>query len=329
MIETRPTERSSRVGRRWLFTVLTTLLLSSLSAYAQIPPSADATGAHDQEARRLFEAGREAYVDEKYQDALNYFQQSHELSQRPQLLFNVGQAADRLGQREQAAEAFRGYLAAVPDAGNRPEVEARIAQLEAAETTPADASVIGIPDLPDGAHQPRDGLYLRGAIGGGGFSDEFSRNLGGIQATASGGTAALELAAGVALKPGLALAAVLAVEWAQADRVTVGGLTVDNASVGVLVAFGGMLDWYLDPAEGWHVQGGIAGSRVTVAGGDGSVADHVAVGGAMLLGGGYEWTVDSGLSIGVLGRITGSRLNGDSTDHNIVAISVLFSATMF
>lgn len=311
-----------------MIALLTAVLFPIDRACAQTPPSDDAA-VRDQDARRLFEAGREAYVDEKYQDALNYFQQSHDLSQRPQLLFNVGQAADRLGQRERAAEAFRGYLAAVPDAGNRAEVEARIAELEAADPPPAPASITGIPDLPDGARQPRDGLYLRGAIGGGGFSDEFGRNIGGAQVTASGGTAALELAVGVALDPGLALAAVFAVEWAQADQLKAGGVTVQDGSVGVLVAFGGMLDWYLDPAKGWHVQAGLAGSRLTVTGGASGVVDHTPVGGALLLGGGYEWTVDDALSIGVLGRITGSRLNGDSFNHNLIAVSVLCSVTRF
>jgi cell division septation protein DedD len=49
------------------------------------------------------------------------------------MLFNIGQVADRLRQDEKALSAFRSYLEQVPDAGNRAEVEARIAALERAE----------------------------------------------------------------------------------------------------------------------------------------------------------------------------------------------------
>lgn len=94
--------------------------------------SADAAPetADDAVARGLFQAGKAAYEAGKYEDALGFFEQAHARSGRPQLLFNIGQAADRLRRDEKTLEVFRAYLTQVPDAPNRIEVEARIRQLE-------------------------------------------------------------------------------------------------------------------------------------------------------------------------------------------------------
>ncbi|MFW5876973.1 MAG: tetratricopeptide repeat protein [Myxococcota bacterium] len=86
----------------------------------------------DEEARALFMAGRVAYDERRYEDALEYFQRSYELSGRPELLFNVGQTLDRLRRDREAVKALRRYLEEVPDASNRQQVEARIRALEQA-----------------------------------------------------------------------------------------------------------------------------------------------------------------------------------------------------
>ena len=91
---------------------------------------ATANGARDEEARALFQAGRAAFTDGRFGDALDYFRRSHEISGRPVLLFNVGTAADRLRMNQEALAAFRSYLEALPEATNRREVEARIRVLE-------------------------------------------------------------------------------------------------------------------------------------------------------------------------------------------------------
>lgn len=80
----------------------------------------------DREARFLFEAGRTAYDAGRYREALGHFQRAYDLSKRPQLLYNVGQAADRLREDELALDAFERYLSALPAAANRPAVEERI-----------------------------------------------------------------------------------------------------------------------------------------------------------------------------------------------------------
>jgi hypothetical protein len=111
------------------------LVVVSASAAAQprrTPSPQQADAARDEEARALFEAGRVAFDNGRFEDALGHFRRAHELSGRPQLLYNIGAAADKLRLDEQTLEAFRAYLAGVPDARNRAEVEARVAVLEQA-----------------------------------------------------------------------------------------------------------------------------------------------------------------------------------------------------
>jgi tetratricopeptide (TPR) repeat protein len=88
----------------------------------------------DPEAHGLFLAGEAAYEAGRFEDALRYFQQSYELSPRPALLFNIGQAADRARLDSIALDAFRRFLSASPelDATSRRTVELRVAALEAA-----------------------------------------------------------------------------------------------------------------------------------------------------------------------------------------------------
>jgi len=84
------------------------------------------TSGSDEEARAVFSAGREAYARGDYEAALESFRQAYELSGRPELQFNIAQAADRLRRDREARDAFEAYLRAIPDAPNRVEVEARL-----------------------------------------------------------------------------------------------------------------------------------------------------------------------------------------------------------
>lgn len=86
----------------------------------------------DDEAHGLHMAGAAAFASGHYEEALAYFQRAYDLSHRPELLFNIGQAADRDRQDEIALGAFREYLAAVADAPDREEIAGRIRVLERA-----------------------------------------------------------------------------------------------------------------------------------------------------------------------------------------------------
>jgi tetratricopeptide (TPR) repeat protein len=107
------------------------LALGVTSAQAQEASAAPAAVDNgDAFARKVFAAGKAAYEIGNYQDALRYFQQAYELSGRATLLYNVGQAADRMRYDETALAALKRYLAELPDAANRVEVQERIRVLE-------------------------------------------------------------------------------------------------------------------------------------------------------------------------------------------------------
>ncbi len=90
------------------------------------PGEAIAWKRREQEARRHFLAGRDAYREGRYESALRHFEKSYELSGRPGLLWNIATAADRLRRTDRAIEAFELFLAAQPDSELRPQVEARL-----------------------------------------------------------------------------------------------------------------------------------------------------------------------------------------------------------
>jgi tetratricopeptide (TPR) repeat protein len=93
------------------------------------PPTPSPEEVRDEQARALFEQGRTAFAEARFADALEFFRRAHALSQRHVLLYNIGQAADRLRLDREALEAFDLYLAEVPDAPNRVEVETRVGVL--------------------------------------------------------------------------------------------------------------------------------------------------------------------------------------------------------
>ena len=75
----------------WLALGALALVVASVPAAAQ-----DLDESLDEEARAIFQAGRTAYDAARYEDALRHFQHAYRLSTRPELLYNVALAADRL-----------------------------------------------------------------------------------------------------------------------------------------------------------------------------------------------------------------------------------------
>ena len=142
-------------------TLCLVVLPTAASAQEATAPAAVAQKSEtDEEARGLFQAGRAAYGRGRFGDALRYFQQAYELSDRPRMLYNIGQAADKLRQDKVALDAFQLYLERMPDAHNREMLEQRIATLaEVVETQEAIAAqevarAAGLPD-PEPATEPQ------------------------------------------------------------------------------------------------------------------------------------------------------------------------------
>ncbi len=117
----------------------------------------------DTTARSFYDAGVAAYGAGRYEAALAAFTQGHELSGRPQFLFNMASCLDRLHRVEDALAMFRRFAEEVPDAENMELVQRRIAFLEAAleesrtEEAQGEEAVSGEVAVPDsGSEEPSE-----------------------------------------------------------------------------------------------------------------------------------------------------------------------------
>jgi tetratricopeptide (TPR) repeat protein len=123
--------------------VLAAVLAASATAAAQPaparPPQSTPTTAppkpDDQkraEAKALYEQGLSHYNLGEFDLAINAFRKSYELTQAPGLLFNIAQAFRLKKDYEQATYFYSTYLRLQPDAANRADVEARLAEMQQA-----------------------------------------------------------------------------------------------------------------------------------------------------------------------------------------------------
>ena len=114
-----------RLFRRCLFAATLMLALPFVEARAESDPDAD------REAHDYYLKGEGHYAAGRYRKAATAFERAYQLSKRPELLFNIGNAYERLGEYKKAAENLRRY-AADPQAKGRDLVRERIGRLEAA-----------------------------------------------------------------------------------------------------------------------------------------------------------------------------------------------------
>jgi tetratricopeptide (TPR) repeat protein len=107
-------------------------LLALLLPLALAPASARA-GDPDAEAqaKQRFATGAQAYREARYKDAIDLFLQANKLDPHPELIFNVGQAYEKLGDVPNALRSYREYLRLLPGASDRATVETSIRNLEA------------------------------------------------------------------------------------------------------------------------------------------------------------------------------------------------------
>jgi tetratricopeptide (TPR) repeat protein len=91
-----------------------------------------------EKAKLFYQAGEAYYQAGEYQKALDAYEEAATLVDAPELLFNMAQCYRLLGQKEEALESYRRFLAEVPNTPYRKEIEGRIRLLEA--TPPPSAS---------------------------------------------------------------------------------------------------------------------------------------------------------------------------------------------
>lgn len=100
--------------------------LAALAAMTPLPAFAQADTGADTDARAMFDEGRRAYDEGRFEDATRAFRRAYLLSPRYQLLYNIGQSELRAGRDGRALEAFEAFLRqARPDEPHRSEVEER------------------------------------------------------------------------------------------------------------------------------------------------------------------------------------------------------------
>lgn len=117
-------------SKRWasiVGIVALTCCVAAPSAHAQ-PHGGSEKAASDQRAREVFLKGDAAYAEGRYEEALASFKEAYELSGRPQLLFNISNALERLGRYPEAVDALEKYLAS-GKAKDRDVVQKRLANL--------------------------------------------------------------------------------------------------------------------------------------------------------------------------------------------------------
>lgn len=138
------------------------LLCALLVALAPLPalaqtnsPTPDA--ADDKEARDLFQIGKEAFDEGRFERALKYFQDAYDLSHRAALLSNIGTALDRLRRDQEAVDTYKKYLEQVPQAQNRRLIEERIRIIESAlaRSKPAPDEPVASPEPAQPAPPPQ------------------------------------------------------------------------------------------------------------------------------------------------------------------------------
>jgi tetratricopeptide (TPR) repeat protein len=112
------------------------VLLLSVALGAAASPVYAQTPAQKRQARQHFDEGKAAFKAGKFRDAVTAFERSYALFGAPEILFMIGQCHNGLGDGARAVEFYRRYLKDKPDAKNRAEVEALIAEAQAKRPPP-------------------------------------------------------------------------------------------------------------------------------------------------------------------------------------------------
>lgn len=338
--------------------LLSTFLCSAAHAQGTPANPPPAVSERDQQARKLFEQGRQAYTDGRYRDAWAYFHDAYQLSGRPELLFNIGQTADRLGQTSDAIKAFSMYVERLPDAPNRKDVESRVRALQAKldaqqqaappsrapvasnpqpHAAPAKPALPTPPVIEPKRKEPRRGFFLHAALGVGyrgdaiSSSDDASGDA--VDYQMNGFGLALDLGVGWGVLPGFAIGGGILLDWASSPTVSREDGAEAQLSSAQLTTIGPFVDWYpVRKTLGWFIQGGF-GLAVLSYKSDAGSSSGDAYGFSLHLGTGYEWNLSPSLGLGVelrfLTSVLGEAVSGETTSHVLTAPSLLASLTWF
>jgi len=82
------------------------------------------------QALQLFEDGKKAYQEGRFEEAVSLLEKAHQLHPEPVLLYNLARAREGLGQFDTAIVAYEQYLREVGDIPDRGAIEGRVASLK-------------------------------------------------------------------------------------------------------------------------------------------------------------------------------------------------------
>jgi hypothetical protein len=171
------------------------------------------------------------------------------------------------------------------------------------------------------APRTHDGLYLRVGTGAGyAFGALSAPTAEGGDSDSTGVNAATELAVGWTMRPGLVLGLgtfPMIVPSPSYDGVDAGGQHTS--------ATGPLVDYYLDPQRGLHLQAGALFAVGYLDGGDRDSA--LGFGFGAMVGAGYDVFVADQWSVGGLARVTAAQLYGVSDTLRLISPSLLVTLT--
>ena len=197
-----------------------------------------------------------------------------------------------------------------------------------------------------------EGLYFRLGLGLGSSSDSMTAetatfrgegSFDSVELSQSGFAPGTQLGFGIVVWRGLVLGASI-------DTATTPGATADSVSssegtvgssyefrTAQLELFSPMVDWYVMPDKGFHVQAAVGFAAYIAGQGDSSsdgprLRAHTATGWGLAGGVGYEWWIAEEWGLGLLGRIIYSRTTGTDAVgtkwvHKILSPAVFLTTT--
>jgi tetratricopeptide (TPR) repeat protein len=98
---------------------------------AQLKPGIDKGAALSEDARNFFQRGVKLYAGGHYAAAGAAFSAALQMSNAPELHYNLAMTSERMGNLEDACDHYRAYLSALPTAPDRNSVEAHVTELRA------------------------------------------------------------------------------------------------------------------------------------------------------------------------------------------------------
>ncbi len=115
------------------------LLLVALARIASADSDDDDDTIHAKsDAKAADASGREHYRNHEYEAAIRDYRHAHDVLPDPLFLFDMAQAHRHLHRCAEARDLYREYLAARPDADNRPRVEGFIEEMAACAPHPVE-----------------------------------------------------------------------------------------------------------------------------------------------------------------------------------------------